>query len=116
MPYCGVGVYTSELRKVNNLCDYYPLQLMSDNESLYNTPPTWSIYITKLFLDWLMTEGGMKHFEILSFQKSKLIYDIIDSSQNYFRYASPTVCGSFKQCLTSKAFLIFHLCGGMKVC
>lgn len=63
----------------------FDFKLMSDNESLYNTPPTWSIYITKLFLDWLMTEGGMKHFEILSFQKSKLIYDIIDSSQNYFR-------------------------------
>ena len=58
---------------------------MSDNESLYNTPPTWSIYITKLFLDWLMTEGGMKHFETLSQQKSGMIYDIIDSSQNFYR-------------------------------
>ena len=60
-------------------------QLMNDNESLYNTPPTWSIYITKLFLDWLMTEGGMKHFETLSQQKSEMIYDIIDSSQNFYR-------------------------------
>jgi phosphoserine aminotransferase len=63
----------------------FNFKVMSDNESLYNTPPTWSIYITKLFLDWLMKEGGMKHFETLSLQKSKLIYDIIDSSQNYFR-------------------------------
>ena len=58
---------------------------MSDNESLYNTPPTWSIYITKLFLDWLLKEGGMKHFETLSQQKSKMIYDIIDGSQNFYK-------------------------------
>ena len=64
---------------------FFFFQLMNDNESLYNTPPTWSIYITKLFLDWLMTEGGMKHFETLSQQKSEMIYDIIDSSQNFYR-------------------------------
>lgn len=62
----------------------FDYKLMSDNESLYNTPPTWSIYITKLFLDWLMVEGGMKHFESLSQQKSKMIYDIIDSSLNFY--------------------------------
>jgi len=63
----------------------FDFKLMSDNESLYNTPPTWSIYITKLFLDWLLKEGGMKHFETLSQQKSKMIYDIIDGSQNFYK-------------------------------
>jgi len=63
----------------------FDYKLMNDNESLYNTPPTWSIYITKLFLDWLLKEGGMKHFETLSREKSTMVYDIIDSSQNFYK-------------------------------
>jgi len=72
----------------------FDFKLMSDNDSLYNTPPTWSIYITKLFLDWLMAEGGMKHFEQHSIRKSKLIYDIIDGSQNFYKGTVSPSCRS----------------------
>jgi phosphoserine aminotransferase len=56
----------------------------SDNKSLFNTPPTFAIYVIDLVLTWLEeTIGGLKEIERLNKQKASLIYDVIDTSDIY---------------------------------
>ena len=52
---------------------------MADAGSMYNTPPTWSIYIASLVFDWVERQGGVKEIEKVNIQKANLIYDIIDN-------------------------------------
>lgn len=51
--------------------------------SLYNTPPCFSIYIASLTLKWLKSIGGVKAIEKINIEKSKMLYDYIDNSGFY---------------------------------
>jgi phosphoserine aminotransferase len=54
--------------------------------SLWNTPPTFSIYLMRLVLLWLKNEvGGLEKMHALNREKAKLLYDEIDSSNGYYR-------------------------------
>lgn len=49
--------------------------------SMFNTPPTYAIYICKLVLDWIKNDiGGLEKMKELNEKKAKLIYDFIDNS------------------------------------
>jgi len=52
-----------------------------DNNSLYNTPPTYSIYICKLVLDWIKAQGGLSAMKAHNEKKAALLYDAIDNSK-----------------------------------
>jgi len=52
-------------------------------EQMYNTPTTWSCYISGLYIDY-MNKFGLKHWEDLAIERSKLIYDVIDKSSGYY--------------------------------
>ncbi len=55
-----------------------------DNKSLFNTPPTFAIYVIGLVLTWLEeTIGGLKEMERINKQKASLIYEVIDNSEIY---------------------------------
>jgi phosphoserine aminotransferase len=55
-----------------------------DNRSLFNTPPTFAIYIIGLVLTWLEeTIGGLKEMERINKEKASLIYEVIDKSEIY---------------------------------
>ena len=55
-----------------------------DNKSLFNTPPTFTIYVIDLVLTWLEeTVGGLKEIEKINKQKASLIYEVIDNSEIY---------------------------------
>jgi len=55
-----------------------------DNRSLFNTPPTFAIYVIDLVLKWLEeTIGGLKEIERINKEKASLIYDVIDNSDIY---------------------------------
>jgi phosphoserine aminotransferase len=47
-------------------------------ESMYNTPPTFGIYLLKNVLEWVKNEGGVSKLSHLAAEKSGLIYDVID--------------------------------------
>jgi len=51
--------------------------------SLYNTPPTFAIYILGLVMEWMEAEGGLSAIEKRNEAKAKLLYDTIDSSGYY---------------------------------
>jgi phosphoserine aminotransferase len=54
--------------------------VQAKNNSLYNTPPTYGIYIAKLVFEWLKELGGVPEILKLDQEKAKLLYDTIDSS------------------------------------
>ena len=56
-------------------------KLMADNDSMYNTPPCYSIYICKLVLEWIKSIGGLEAMKERYAAKAKLLYDYLDSSK-----------------------------------
>ena len=52
----------------------------AENESMYNTPPTYGIYIAGLVFQWLKKQGGLAAIEKINIEKSKLLYDFLDQS------------------------------------
>ncbi|WP_304976540.1 3-phosphoserine/phosphohydroxythreonine transaminase [Dubosiella newyorkensis] len=56
----------------------------ADNNSMYNTPPTYGIYICGLVFEWLEDViGGLENMQKINHQKANLLYDYIDSSSLY---------------------------------
>ena len=53
----------------------------SDNDSLYNTPPTYGIYICGLVFKWLKKMGGLSAMKELNEKKAKILYDFLDESK-----------------------------------
>lgn len=62
------------------LLDY---SVMAKNNSLYNTPPTYSIYMAKLVFDWIKESGGIDALEYRNEEKASLLYNFIDKSRLY---------------------------------
>lgn len=55
-------------------------QIHADNGSMYNTPPTYGIYILKLVLEWLKNKGGLSAMKEYNEKKAAVLYDFLDSS------------------------------------
>ncbi len=56
----------------------------SENQSMYNTPPTYSIYIASLVLDWINNNiGGLSNMKTHNEKKCGLLYDYLDSSSMF---------------------------------
>ena len=62
------------------MCNY---KIMADNDSLYNTPPCYTIYMCKLVLEWLKKLGGLEAIKAINEKKAKLLYDFLDSSKMF---------------------------------
>ncbi len=58
-------------------------QVMADNGSMYNTPPTYCIYIAKLVYEWILSLGGLKEMKKLNERKANLLYGYLDSQEYY---------------------------------
>ena len=52
--------------------------------SMFNTPPTYSIYVAGLVFKWLLDNGGIKAIEAQNKSKAALLYDCLDGS-TFFR-------------------------------
>jgi phosphoserine aminotransferase len=57
----------------------------ADNRSLYNTPPTFSIYLVRNVLAVLKEEGGLAAAEKKNREKGKLLYGTIDENPDFYR-------------------------------
>jgi phosphoserine aminotransferase len=58
-------------------------QTVAKNESMYNTPPTYSIYMAGLIFQWLKRQGGIAAMEAANVAKAELLYQTIDASGFY---------------------------------
>lgn len=55
------------------------------NHSLYNTPPTFGVYLLNLVLRWIKAQGGLTTLGQRNLTKANLIYDAIDDSHGFYR-------------------------------
>ncbi|XP_025082781.1 phosphoserine aminotransferase-like [Pomacea canaliculata] len=62
----------------------FDFQVQVGNNSLYNTPPTYSIYIMGLVFEWILEQGGVAKMEEWAIKKSSAVYDVIDSSNGFY--------------------------------
>jgi phosphoserine aminotransferase len=62
---------------IPTMLDY---KIHADNESMYNTPPTYAIYIAGLVFKWLKQHGGIDAMEAKNIEKAKILYDYLDKS------------------------------------
>jgi phosphoserine aminotransferase len=80
-------------RSSEMLPGYLNFQIHAEARSLWNTAPTFAIYILMLVTKWLITDiGGMVKMEAQNRAKAKLLYDVIDSSNGFYAgHAQPAV-------------------------
>ena len=64
-------------------------QIQADNESMYNTPPTYAIYIMGLVLQHIQNEGGLPAMQERNLAKSQLLYDFLDHSRFFSNRVRP---------------------------
>ncbi|MCS7066178.1 MAG: 3-phosphoserine/phosphohydroxythreonine transaminase, partial [Fimbriimonadales bacterium] len=61
-------------------------RLQAEHQSVYNTPPVFAIYIVMLVTRWLLNEiGGLERMQQINRQKASLLYEVIDSSNGFYR-------------------------------
>eukprot|EP00743_Colponemidia_sp_Colp-15_P000369 GILK01000426.1.p1 GENE.GILK01000426.1~~GILK01000426.1.p1 ORF type:complete len:381 (-),score=64.89 GILK01000426.1:180-1277(-) len=63
------------------MCDY---KVMADNDSMYNTPPCWSMYMAGLYFDYMKRQGGLSAIAEMNNRKATLLYDVIDSLPEFY--------------------------------
>jgi phosphoserine aminotransferase len=68
-------------------------KIIAENHSMYNTPPTYAIYIAGLVFQWLKRQGGIAAIEERNIIKSALLYSYLDSTEFYRNKVDP-VCRS----------------------
>jgi phosphoserine aminotransferase len=54
-----------------------------ENDSMFNTPPTYAIYLTGLVLEWIEAQGGVAAMEAKNRQKAEMLYGALDASIFY---------------------------------
>ena len=59
----------------------------SKNNSMYNTPPTFAIYVAGEMFKWVLNQGGVKELEKRNTEKANMLYDILDNSNFYKPFA-----------------------------
>ena len=65
---------------------YFDYRLHAENGSMYNTPPTYGIYICGLVFKWLLKNGGLKARQKANEEKAKILYDYLDKSEFFKPY------------------------------
>ena len=78
-----------------NLPSTLSYRVHAENNSVYNTPPVFAIYMTMLVTKWLLEDiGGLSKMEEINRRKAGLLYDAIDSSGGFYRPHAQKECRS----------------------
>ena len=67
----------------------FDYKIHADNESMYNTPPTYAWYQAGLVFKWLKDMGGLEAMAAVNARKAKKLYDTIDASSFYQNPVDP---------------------------
>ncbi len=105
---------------------------MIDKDSMYNTPPTFNIYMLGLTLKWVKEMGGLAGMEALREERAGMLYDFLDNSRLFtgcaepaarskmnvtFRTASPELDAEFVKDAAARGFVSLaghRIVGGMR--
>lgn len=132
----GVTIVIAKKELINSPTAICPTMLMyktqAKSNSLYNTPPCFSIYMSMLMFRWLDKIGGVKEIQKINEKKANLLYDFIDNSKMFnnpvepkyrsimnvvFRTNNPTLDAQFVKDATSNGIISIKghkLVGGMR--
>lgn len=72
-------------RSSDSLHTYMNYKIHVENDSMYNTPTTFGIYIAGLVFKWLLNMGGLDEMYKRNLDKAKVLYDAIDASSGYYK-------------------------------
>lgn len=71
--------------------DHYPFtpimlryDIQAENKSMYNTPPTYGIYLCGKVFKWLLNLGGLEAIQKINIEKANILYDYLDHSKLFF--------------------------------
>ncbi|MCR5833941.1 MAG: 3-phosphoserine/phosphohydroxythreonine transaminase [Selenomonadaceae bacterium] len=85
----GVVVVVARKSLIEKSLETLPTMLRYDTfykkNSLYNTPPSFSIYIVGKVVAWIKNNGGLEEMERRNKIKAKMLYDAIDASDGFYR-------------------------------
>jgi phosphoserine aminotransferase len=82
-------------RGSEDLPGYLRYKNHADNDSMWNTPPTFAIYVVGKVAHWLAEDiGGLAAMEKLNREKSQMLYDVIDSASDFYHGHADADCRS----------------------
>ncbi|MET0383260.1 MAG: 3-phosphoserine/phosphohydroxythreonine transaminase [Burkholderiaceae bacterium] len=67
----------------------FDYRIVADNDSMFNTPPTWAIYVAGLTFRWIKAQGGVAAMEAAAAEKAALLYAALDASGFYVNRVAP---------------------------
>jgi len=83
----GVTVVIIRKDLIGNALDITPTMLdykiHASKGSMYNTPPTYAIYVCGLVYKWVKQQGGIKSIQAINEEKAQLLYDFLDNSKMF---------------------------------
>jgi len=82
---------TNELKICPTYCSW---KTLVEADSMYNTPACWTIYAMGQYLKYTKTVGGVAYWDEVSDKKSRLIYDVIDKSDGFYKNPVDKHCRS----------------------
>ncbi|PHV11018.1 3-phosphoserine/phosphohydroxythreonine transaminase [Chitinimonas sp. BJB300] len=62
----------------------FDYKIQAEGDSMYNTPPTFAIYVAGLVFKWIQRQGGLKAIEQRNIEKAALLYETIDTSDDFY--------------------------------
>jgi phosphoserine aminotransferase len=62
----------------------FDYKTVADNGSMFNTPPTYGIYVAGLVFQWLKAQGGVAEMERRAIQKAELLYGYLDDNGGFY--------------------------------
>src|SRR4030042_3403157 len=69
----------------DSLHTYLNYKVHVENNSMYNTPTTFGVYMSGLVFKWLLNMGGLDEMYKRNVEKAKILYDAIDASGGYYK-------------------------------
>ena len=85
----GVVIVVAKKSFIEKSLDRLPTMLRYDTfykkNSLYNTPPVFSIYVVGKVAQWIKNNGGLKVMAQRNFKKAQILYNIIDESDGFYK-------------------------------
>ena len=82
-------------RSSHQLPGYLSYRKHVQEDSLYNTPPTFGVYVVGLVARWLLDEtGGLGRMDEINQQKAKQLYDVLDNSEGFYHGHAQLACRS----------------------
>jgi phosphoserine aminotransferase len=67
----------------------------AQHRSMYNTPPTFAIYVAGRMFEWLLEQGGLETMQQRCREKAQMVYDVIDDSNDFYQCPVDRECRSW---------------------